>query len=157
MGSGLFSFLFGNLSENCFLLNVFAVWVKKIESLLCCCSLDDPISLSRFRVLICVFTELKKGRKKKGPYPHQFHIDVCFFPLFYLDVCALYFSVTSIIPFLWKLNCFMSPFSCFKEKVEMQGNRKMGTEKTSINRRKAIRERKMALLQDVSIFDSWIL
>ncbi|KAK4352055.1 hypothetical protein RND71_027573 [Anisodus tanguticus] len=36
-----------------------------------------------------------------------------------------------------------------KEKVEMQGNRKMGAEKTPINRRKAIRERKMALLQDV--------
>ncbi|CAN4092759.1 unnamed protein product [Withania somnifera] len=43
----------------------------------------------------------------------------------------------------------MSPFSCLKEKVEMQGCRKMGTEKTTINRRKAIRERKMALLQDV--------
>ncbi|KAL3340513.1 hypothetical protein AABB24_028909 [Solanum stoloniferum] len=35
------------------------------------------------------------------------------------------------------------------KKVEMQGNRKMSTEKTPINRRKAIRERKMALLQDV--------
>lgn len=55
------------------------------------------------------------------------------------------FSVTSILPFLWKL----SLFSCLKEKVEMQGNRKMSTDKTPINRRKAIRERKMALLQDV--------
>ncbi|XP_049391235.1 uncharacterized protein LOC125855547 isoform X2 [Solanum stenotomum] len=35
------------------------------------------------------------------------------------------------------------------KKVEMQGNRKMSTEKTPINRRKAIRERKIALLQDV--------
>nr|XP_010320356.1 uncharacterized protein LOC101262306 isoform X2 [Solanum lycopersicum] len=35
------------------------------------------------------------------------------------------------------------------KKVEMQGNRKMSTDKTPINRRKAIRERKMALLQDV--------
>lgn len=35
----------------------------------------------------------------------------------------------------------------------MQGNRKTVTEKTPINRRKVIRERKMALLQDVNTFD----
>lgn len=47
------------------------------------------------------------------------------------------------------LQSMKTPSKNVKEKVEMQGNRKMGTEKTPINRRKAIRERKMALLQDV--------
>lgn len=36
-----------------------------------------------------------------------------------------------------------------KEKMETRGNRVMGTEKTVTNRRRSIRERKMALLQDV--------
>lgn len=47
------------------------------------------------------------------------------------------------------LQSMKTPSKNVKEKVEIQGNRKMGTEKTTINRRKAIRERKMALLQDV--------
>ncbi|XP_049363043.1 uncharacterized protein LOC125827761 isoform X1 [Solanum verrucosum] len=47
------------------------------------------------------------------------------------------------------LQSMKTPSKNVKEKVEMQGNRKMSTEKTPINRRKAIRERKMALLQDV--------
>lgn len=47
------------------------------------------------------------------------------------------------------LQSMKTPSKNVKEKVEMQGNRKMGTEKTTINRRKATRERKMALLQDV--------
>ncbi|XP_060199505.1 uncharacterized protein LOC132627907 [Lycium barbarum] len=47
------------------------------------------------------------------------------------------------------LQSMKTPSKNVKEKVEMQGNKKMGTEKTPINRRKAIRERKMALLQDV--------
>ncbi|KAK4348788.1 hypothetical protein RND71_031543 [Anisodus tanguticus] len=47
------------------------------------------------------------------------------------------------------LQSMKTPSKNVKEKLEMQGNRKMGTEKTPINRRKAIRERKMALLQDV--------
>ncbi|KAK4722816.1 hypothetical protein R3W88_013049 [Solanum pinnatisectum] len=47
------------------------------------------------------------------------------------------------------LQSMKTPSKNVKEKVEMQGNRKMSTEKTPINRRKAIRERKMSLLQDV--------
>nr|XP_016491577.1 PREDICTED: uncharacterized protein LOC107811204 isoform X2 [Nicotiana tabacum] len=47
------------------------------------------------------------------------------------------------------LQSLKTPSKNVKEKVEMQGDRKMGAEKTTINRRKAIRERKMALLQDV--------
>ncbi|XP_009607739.1 uncharacterized protein [Nicotiana tomentosiformis] len=47
------------------------------------------------------------------------------------------------------LQSLKTPSKNVMEKVEMQGDRKMGAEKTTINRRKAIRERKMALLQDV--------
>lgn len=68
-------------------------------------------------------------------------------------VFALCFSVTSN-SFLVEAKLFMSSFLVLKEKVEMQGDRKMGAEKTTINRRKATRERKMALLQDVNICDS---